>query len=54
MNAHSTHITVHMGRYPYRAACECGWRGARGYIAAHAAQYDADDHEKETAHADRN
>lgn len=48
---HTTQIKVRMGRYPYRAECDCGWRGARGYIVAHAAQYDADDHKKRVDHA---
>lgn len=31
--------------YPWRAACDCGWR-SWGYVAEHAAQQLADAHER--------
>jgi ribosomal protein L37E len=36
------------GRYPWVARCSsCGWASGRGYVAQHAAQLLADEHECE-------
>ena len=45
MTDHSVAVTFTGGRYPFRPTCSCGWT-TWGYVAAHAAQDMADDHEE--------
>lgn len=45
MTAHHVAVTLTGGRYGYTPTCSCGWV-TRGYVAAHAAQAVADDHEE--------
>ena len=45
MTTHSVAVTFTGGRYGYVPTCSCGWV-TRGYVAEHAAQAVADDHEE--------
>jgi hypothetical protein len=44
-SAHSATVVLRGGRYPFLPTCSCGWV-TRGYVAEHAAQLMADDHEE--------
>lgn len=42
----SVGVTANNHGYPWKAVCSCGW-ASRGYVAAHAAQAMADDHDEQ-------
>jgi hypothetical protein len=42
---HHVAVALTGGRYGYVPTCSCGWT-TRGYVAEHAAQTMADDHEE--------